>query len=58
MLQACELGITHCPMQVRLTFVQRCRIIGIDHRFLAQSSVIQMFHHTITLTLTAAKESR
>jgi len=60
MLQACELGVAQCAMQVFLTLVQRCRIIGIDHRFLAKSSVIQMFnvHHWITLTFRAAKESR
>ena len=59
MLQACELGVAQCPMQVCLTLVQRCRIIGSDHRFLAKSSVIQMFDvHRITLTFRAAKESR
>ena len=60
MLQARELGVTQCPMQVCLTLVQCCRIIGIDHRLLAKSSVIQMFnvHHWITLTFRAAKESR
>ena len=58
MLQACELGVTQCPVQVRLTFLQGCRIVGINHRFLAKPSVIQMFNiHRITLTFRAVQES-